>query len=399
MERVHLLRRWATFNAVGAMGVAVQLAALAALVRWGGLNYLVATAIAVEAAILHNFAWHQRWTWRDRPTAGVRDLGIRLARFHVMNGAVSLAGNLALMAALTGVLGLDPVIANVAAIAGCSLVNFAGSTTVVFRSAGAIATVLVLGSAVSAAAEPSGQALKAWKAYEAAVTARHTGADATSSAPFFVRDVLPGAAGWRAAALRGEAAAVSVETPDVPGGKIHHWVGAVFVAGVTLDQVLDRLRSQAGREEQLYEDVVASRLLARDGDRLKVFMKLRRKTVLTVMYNTEHAVEYRRIGVSRASSRSIATRIAELADAGTAREREKPPGSDYGFLWRLNAYWRYEEVPGGVLIECESVSLSRSVPALARPIVAPIVSRVARESLVRTLLALRAALDTLGNRA
>jgi hypothetical protein len=88
----------------------------------------------------------------------------------------------------------------------------------------------------------------------------------------------------------------------------------------------------------------------------------------------------------------VATKIAELAEVGTPREREKPPGSDRGFLWRLNAYWRYETVPGGVLIECESVSLSRSVPLLVRPFVTGTVEGVARESLERTLAGLRAAL-------
>ena len=88
-----------------------------------------------------------------------------------------------------------------------------------------------------------------------------------------------------------------------------------------------------------------------------------------------------------------ATRIAELANAGTKNEREKVPGDDNGFLWRLNAYWRYEQVDGGVLIECESVSLSRVVPFAVRLFVSPIVERIARESLERTLVSLRATLS------
>ncbi len=75
--------------------------------------------------------------------------------------------------------------------------------------------------------------------------------------------------------------------------------------------------------------------------------------------------------------------------AGTPREREKPDGDDNGFLWRLNAYWRYEQLSDGVLIECESVSLSRSVPFLLRPLASPIVNRIARESLENTLRSLR----------
>jgi hypothetical protein len=122
-------------------------------------------------------------------------------------------------------------------------------------------------------------------------------------------------------------------------------------------------------------------------------MKLRRSAIITVTYNTEHQVEYRRLGPRRATARSVATRIAELADAGTPREREKGPDDDSGFLWRLNAYWRYEELDGGVLIECESVSLSRNAPFGLRTLVGPIVERIARESLEKTLRTLRVVLS------
>jgi hypothetical protein len=82
--------------------------------------------------------------------------------------------------------------------------------------------------------------------------------------------------------------------------------------------------------------------------------------------------------------------MGELANVGTRDERERAPGNDRGFLWRLIAYWRFEQAGNGVLIECESVSLSRSVPLLLRPIASPIVNRIARESLERTLRSLRA---------
>jgi hypothetical protein len=111
-----------------------------------------------------------------------------------------------------------------------------------------------------------------------------------------------------------------------------------------------------------------------------------------VTYNTEHEVEYRTLSDTRAWNRTTATRIAELSAAGTPQEREKKPGNDSGYLWRLNAYWRYEQVPGGVLIECESVSLSRSVPLLFKPLVNPIANSLARGSLESTLVSLRTVL-------
>jgi len=123
------MRFW-RFNAVGVAGFAVQLAILALLVR-GGMHYLAATALAVEAAILHNFLWHERWTWRDRPGTGVTRL-VRLARFHAVNGGVSLAGNLLLMPLLVHVCGLPIIPANAAAVLACAAVNFCGADRLVF---------------------------------------------------------------------------------------------------------------------------------------------------------------------------------------------------------------------------------------------------------------------------
>ena len=114
-----------------------------------------------------------------------------------------------------------------------------------------------------------------------------------------------------------------------------------------------------------------------------------RSKIVTVTYNTEHLVEYQRHGEGLASSRSIATRIVELDQAGTPAEREKPEGQDHGFLWKLNSYWRYQQVDGGVLVECESLTLSRGVPAILAPFVKPIISGVARESMKRTLTSMR----------
>ena len=177
--------------------------------------------------------------------------------------------------------------------------------------------------------------------------------------------------------------------PSVEDGKIHHWTGAIFVPGLTIDRLMKQLADLAGQEQRHYEDVLASRLLSRDGDRYRIFMKIRRSKIITVTYNTEHDVLYRRIGPSRTAARSVATRIAQVDNAGTPQERELKPGSDSGYLWRLNAYWRYEATDGGVLIECESVSLSRAIPFMLRPFATGTVEGVARESLERTLTGLR----------
>lgn len=119
---MNIFVRWSKFNVVGAMGMALQLGALALFVRWMADHYLLATAVAIELALLHNFAWHLHYTWRDR-----RDSSgslARLMRFHLSNGLVSMLGNLALMRILVHEAHLPVLLANTIAILCCSLVNF-----------------------------------------------------------------------------------------------------------------------------------------------------------------------------------------------------------------------------------------------------------------------------------
>jgi hypothetical protein len=138
------------------------------------------------------------------------------------------------------------------------------------------------------------------------------------------------------------------------------------------------------------EDVLASRVLSNDRDRLRVYLRLQRTSLISVVYDTEHVVTFATIGQFRATSTSEATKIAEVSRPNTPEEREIPAGEDHGFLWRLNAYWRYEGVSEGVIAECESFALSREVPSLLRYLVDPLVERTGRESMMRTMLALRA---------
>jgi putative flippase GtrA len=140
------LLRWCKFNLVGAMGIAVQFAALFLLKSVLGFNYLTATAIAVEAAVLHNFVWHERFTWAERvgvktTSSDGRD-GIelsqrqslrRLLRFHLANGTVSIIGNLALMKVMVGLGHMNYLAANAVAITVCSLANFIASERWVFE--------------------------------------------------------------------------------------------------------------------------------------------------------------------------------------------------------------------------------------------------------------------------
>jgi len=158
----------------------VQLAVVGLLVRMFGLHYLVATAIGVESAVLHNFIWHQHWTWRDRRSGSAKAMALRLMRFHVLNGAVSLVGNIAVTAFCTGIAGLDAVVSNVIAIVACSAVNFTASESLVFRAdrrqrlvSLPIAIVGLLTLPPIAEAGPGSATLAAWRTYEAQIDGRY----------------------------------------------------------------------------------------------------------------------------------------------------------------------------------------------------------------------------------
>ena len=128
-------RTWLKFNAVGLAGIGVQLLALGLFKSVLKMNYLPATGLAVEAAVLHNFVWHERWTWAARTREAPEGLWGRLARFHMTNGLISIAGNLALMWLFVSRLHLHYFVANLMSIAACSIVNFFASHHLVFSPA------------------------------------------------------------------------------------------------------------------------------------------------------------------------------------------------------------------------------------------------------------------------
>ena len=201
----------------------------------------------------------------------------------------------------------------------------------------------------SRAAAQAPEAIDAWERYVAATEARLERSRA-DPCPRPVPDVI----------------AATGESVRVPSGTISDWRGSVFIPGVTLDRLLQRLQHPGTPPPQ--EDVVSSRVIARTDDSLRVSIRLVRRAIVTVTYDTEHEMRFRRWTPRLATARSVATRIEEVG------------GSDHGFLWRLNSYWRYEEIDGGVLVDLESLTLSRDVPSIIRPIAAPLVTRIARES-------------------
>jgi hypothetical protein len=187
-----------------------------------------------------------------------------------------------------------------------------------------------------------------------------------------------------------DASGADIEAPD---GLIHHWIGAVFIPGATLRQVLDLVQDYDHHRDIYQPEVARSRLIRHEGNSYQIYYRLREKKVITVILNTDHDVQYFPIDATHCRSRSVATRIAEVVDAGQPGEYEKPIGHDGGFLWRMNSYWRFEEKDRGVYVEVESISLTRDIPKGLGWMIRPFVTSIARESLLKTLGSTRSAVE------
>ncbi len=178
----------------------------------------------------------------------------------------------------------------------------------------------------------------------------------------------------------------------VPHGLVHHWIATVFVPRALIAQALALAQDYDHHQEFYRPEVAKSKLLEHSGDDFKIFLRLKRTKVVTVVLNTEHDVHYVLLDATRAYSRSYSTRIAEVEHPDQAQEHEKPLGQDRGFLWRLYSYWRFYQADGGVYIQCEAISLTRDVPAGLGWIVRPFIEKIPRESLGFTLGSTRNAL-------
>ena len=191
-----------------------------------------------------------------------------------------------------------------------------------------------------------------------------------------------------------------LETPEngtairCPDGLIHHWVGLAFIQGAKLADVLAVLEDYNQHAVYYAPDVERSKIESRDGDHFRVFLRFRRHKVVTVVLNTEHDVQYFRDSNTRAHSRSSAVRIAQVENAGKSDEREKTPGDDDGFLWRMETWWRMIEADGGVYVQSEVVSLTRDIPAGLGWLIGPYVTSIPKESLAFTMEATRKAVVT-----
>jgi hypothetical protein len=231
------------------------------------------------------------------------------------------------------------------------------------------------------------------EAFDRYVRLAETRLDRQAHSPGFLW--VDSASGRKIRVERGEAIAepwAGTGDTDVPDGSIHDWTGAVFIPGATLAKTLALVQNYDSHKAIYKPEVQDSKLLKRTGDEFQVYLRLLKKQVITVVLNTNHDVRYFPLDAARCYSQSHSTRIAEVDNPGEPDEREMEPGRDHGFLWRLNSYWRFEERDGGVYVECEAISLTRSVPVGLGWLVNPIVRTLPRESLENSLKTLRQAL-------
>jgi hypothetical protein len=179
---------------------------------------------------------------------------------------------------------------------------------------------------------------------------------------------------------------------EVPNGLVHDWVGTVFLPGVTLERTMALMRDYDHHKDWYKPEVIESRILFHESNDFKVYMRLLKKQVITVVLDTEHAVRYVPVDGKHWRSSSRSTRISEIERPGKPNERVLPPGTGQGFLWRLNSYWRFEERDGGTWVECEAISLTRDIPTGLNWLVQPIIRDLPKQSLENTLRSTRAAL-------
>ncbi len=180
---------------------------------------------------------------------------------------------------------------------------------------------------------------------------------------------------------------------ELPNGLVHDWVGAAFIPHTPVEDALALVQDYDNHKNIYKPEVLDSKLISHEGNDFKIFLRLLKKKIITVVLDTDHDVHYSSVDSKRWCCRSYTTRIAEVEDPGTAKERVLPPDTGYGFLWRLYSYWRFQEKDGGVYVECRAISLTRDIPLGLGWIIEPIIRKLPHESLINTLRATRDALN------
>jgi len=230
-------------------------------------------------------------------------------------------------------------------------------------------------------AEPSPAALTDFNSYVRAVESRLAQQHQSRSA--FLAPVAP--VQQSDTRLRRGEVLIEQRTPAgglvLPGALLHHWRATAFVPGATEVEFVRLLKDVDAYPAEFSPQVLQARVLVRDGDRFQTWMRVRQHHVITVVLDTTYEVIFASLDTQHGYSISRSTRISELDSHGHAVDARQ----DHGFMWRQNTYWSYGERDGGLYIQVESVSLTRSIPTGLGWVVGPFVESVPRQSLEFTL--------------
>jgi hypothetical protein len=132
-------------------------------------------------------------------------------------------------------------------------------------------------------------------------------------------------------------------------------------------------------------EIVSSKILKHEGDDYFVQQRFYKKKIITTVMETDQQVHYHVVDGTRAWSRSRDTRVQQVDNWGRSDEHLESEGHDKGFVWKLNAFWRFEEKNGGTYLECMAISLSRDIPIGLGWMVGSLVANLSKESLTFTL--------------
>jgi hypothetical protein len=267
-----------------------------------------------------------------------------------------------------------------------------------FRNVGALVILLLLSPSPAGSTDLKPEAVQGFDQYVRLTQERMKGELAPGGAFLWVDGLPePRRSDVYARLQRGDEISERLRTADpsgrstTPGAIIHHWIGTIFIPGVTLQQVLAVVQDYDHHARDYAPQVTQSKTLEhRDGD-FKIFYRLRKKKILTIVLDANFDVHHHVLGLGRDYGDSFSTRIAQVENAGEPGEHELPPGKDGGYLWRLNSYWRYFDSGRGVYVQCEAISLTRDLPTGLAWFIGPMVESLPKESLQFTLQSTRAA--------
>lgn len=173
--------------------------------------------------------------------------------------------------------------------------------------------------------------------------------------------------------------------PRVPGGEIHHTVGATFVPGASIESVRKVLHDYQKFGQVYGPEVVEARLLSDNGNEQDLFIRLRKHFVITVVLNIKCQVHWTASGPGRVSERTVSTYVGDAQNPEQPDDGDRGPQDDRGFVWRYETIWRLEEVHGGVLLEHEMIVLSRRTPVALRTLLRPILDRLPQDSVLQAV--------------